>query len=92
MKKLMLIVGVLMIAGGISAHGYECHDRDDRCGHGRVMVQTNYNPYAFRRPEPIVRYNQCQYRHDCDRDHRYDHDRCHRGYYDRYERYDRYYR
>lgn len=88
MKKLMLIVAVLMIAGGISAHGYDGYrgyDRDDRGGHGRVIVQTYYNPYAFRRPEPIVRYD--EYRRDCDRDRYFDRDRDHRGYHDRDDRY-----
>ena len=90
MKKLMLIIGVLMIAGGISAHGYDGdrgYDRDDRGGHGRVIVQATYNTNAFRRPEPIVRYNQYQYRNDCNRDRRYDRDRCYRGYHDRDDRY-----
>ncbi len=80
MKKLMLIVGVLMIAGGISAHGYRGYDRDDRGFRERVVVERPYyDSYVVVRSAPIY-YG--EYRH-CDRDRYYDHDRGYRGGYDR---------
>ena len=86
MKKLMLIATVLMIAGGVSAHGERGYDRDDRGRefHERVIVRpTYYNPYAVARFEPRY-YN--EYRRDCDRDRRYDRDRDDRYYRGRYDR------
>ena len=81
MKKLMLIVGVLMIAGGISAHGYEGYRGGYGC-HERVVVRPYYNPYVVVRPAPVYYEG---YRHDCDRDR--DRDRCYDR--DRDRRYDR---
>lgn len=86
MKKLMLIATVLMIAGGVSAHGERGFDRDDRgreC-HERVVVYSNYyNPYAVARYEPRYYY---EYRLGCDRDRRYERDRDDRYYRGRYDR------
>lgn len=87
MKKLLLIVTVLMIAGGVSAHGYGSYDRYDRGReyHERVAIQTYYNPYIVSVQPHYIN----EYRRDCDRDRRYDHDRDYRGRYERYDRYDR---
>jgi hypothetical protein len=52
MKKLMLIVGVLMIAGGISAHGY-CGYRGGYGLHGGVVVG---HPYGYCAPAPVIVY------------------------------------
>jgi hypothetical protein len=52
MKKLMLIVAVLMIAGGISAHGYYGYRG---CGYHEVVVARPY--YA-----PAPYYGGCGYR------------------------------
>lgn len=51
MKKLMIIVGVLMIAGGLSAHGYEGYRGGYGC-HERVIVRPYYDPYVVVRPAP----------------------------------------
>jgi hypothetical protein len=85
MKKLMLIVGVLMIAGGISAHGYGEYRGGYGC-HERVVVRPYYNPYVVVRTAPVYYDGYREgYRHDCDRDR--DRDRCYDR--DRDRRYDR---
>jgi hypothetical protein len=84
MKKLMLIATVLMIAGGVSAHGNRGYDRDDRGCHERVVVRPYYDPYIVVRPAP---YYDGGYRRDRDRDRRYDRDRDYRGGHDRDSRY-----
>ena len=81
MKKLMLIVGVLMIAGGLSAHGYEGYRGGYGC-HERVELRPCYRPYVVVRPAP---YYYDGYRRDFDRDR----DRCHDR--DRYHDRDRNY-
>jgi len=50
MKKLMLFIGILMIAGGISAHGY-CGYRGGYCVRGPVVFGHPYiAPYVAVRP------------------------------------------
>ena len=49
MKKLILIVAVLMIAGGISAHGY-CGYRGGYGYRGPVVVA---HPYGYYAPAPV---------------------------------------
>jgi hypothetical protein len=69
MKKLILIVATLMIAGGISAHGY-CLYHGGYGYRDRVIVR----PYGYYAPRPVV-INAAPiyygggygYRHDCDR-------------------------
>lgn len=80
MKKLMLIIGTLMIAGSISAHGFE-GNREGFYGRpygyygGRVIINT----------VPVYR---GYYRHDCDRERfrDYEHDRFRDFDHDRYHR------
>ena len=76
MKKLMIMIGVLMIAGGISAHGY-CGYHGYYGGYrGGVVVER---PYVYCAPAPVViNPAPVYYRHDCDRD-RYYRDRYYRG-------------
>ena len=54
MKKLMIMIGVLMIAGGISAHGY-CGYHGYYGGYrGGVVVERPYvAPYVAVRPAPV---------------------------------------
>ena len=67
----MMIVGVLMIAGGLSAHGYEGYRGE--CGRERVVVRPYYAPCEAIRRAPVY-YGEVYgyrpvvvYRHDCDR-------------------------
>jgi hypothetical protein len=52
MKKLMIMIGVLLIAGGISAHGYHGYHGGYAYGgyHGVVVERPYYSPCVAVRP------------------------------------------